>query len=157
MSKITPISETEYKARNAWPIGWYAATVVDAPDSCIEKLSNAGNLMFVTKFQVYNDDGKMKFVTAYIMADGAAAWQLRSASEALGVLDQYRAGEIKENDLKGKSCFVKLGIEIDKDGVYEDKNVIKEFKKKMPGKITAADIPKPTEAKASYIDDSIPF
>jgi len=161
MSKFTPVDETEYKQRNVWPAGFYAATVSDAPDGCVEKLSKNGNLMFETMFLVYNDDGKMRQIKTWIMADGKAAFQLRTAAEALDVLEVYKAGTLNEENLKGRSCFVKLAIESDPNGVYDDKNVIRDFKKHVPGKVTAADLPKvepKTAAEtAADLDDSIPF
>lgn len=161
MGKFEPIDEKEYKARNTWPAGWYSATISDAPDGCTERMSNSGNMMFETKIQVFNEDGKMRLITAYILAEGKAAFQLRSAAEAFGVLDEYRAGTLTEDDLKGKSGYVKLGIQIDKDGVYPDKNVIADYKKTMPGTVKAEDIkkPKPQTKKQTEDDlsDNIPF
>ena len=156
MSKFTPVSEEEYKQKNCWKPGWYPAEIID----CVEKQSQAsGSLMFETKFQIFNDDGKSHFVTSYVMAEGKAAFQLRACAEAFGVLDQYHAGELTEDDLKGKTGYVKLAIQSDPNGVYDDKNVIRDFKKTVPGKITVADIQKPTttETASKSLDDDIPF
>ena len=164
MSKFTPIDEAEYRARNVWPAGWYSATISDAPDGCIERLSSNGNMMFETNFIVYNDEGKHRTVKAYILAEGKAAFQLRSAAEAFGVLDEYRAGSLGEDDLKGKSAFVKLGTQSDPNGTYPDKNVILDYKMTLPGKVSASDVKasmpkeKPSKEKTEQvIDDSVPF
>lgn len=159
MSKFTPVDETEYRQRNVLLAGWYPATISDAPDGCVEKLSKNGNLMFETKFQVFTENGSMRMLTSYIMADGKAAFQLRSAAEAFDVLEQYKAGTLSEEDMKGKSGYVKVAVQSDPDGVYDDKNVIRDFKKSAPGTIKASDVPKPTSTnKASEdLDDGIPF
>ena len=160
MSRIEPIDETEYKLRGLWPAGWYAAQIGDAADSCVEKLSKSDNVMFETDILVFDETGKMKKVKTYIMASGKAAWQMRSAAEAFGVLEQYKAGTLTENDFKGRTGFVKLAIQ-EENGNFPAKNVIGEFKSQVPGKVTAADLPKiepQTGAEtAADLDDSIPF
>ncbi|CAK9249805.1 unnamed protein product [Sphagnum jensenii] len=95
------------------------------------------------------------------MAEGKAAFQLRSCAEAFGVLEQYKSGTLSEDDLKGRTGFVKLGVQVDKEGVYPDKNVIADFRKSMPGKVKAKDIVvKKVNTKAETeqdLSDSIPF
>lgn len=155
MSKFTPVSESDYAARNVWPAGWYAAEITEST----ERLSQNGNLMFETKFQVFNDDGKHRLITGYVMVDGKAAFQMRACAEAFGVLDEYKAGTLSETDLVGKSGYVKLVVEHDANGTYPDKNKIADYKKSMPGTISAKDVPKPTSTAPSSkdLDDSIPF
>lgn len=158
MSKFTPIDESEYKARNVLSAGWYPATITE----CMERLSNNGNLMFESKIQVFKDDGSFRVITAHIMADGKAAFQLRSAAEAFGVLDEYKAGSLGEDDLKGKSGFVKVAVDVDASGVYPDKNKITDFRKSLPGTVKAADLPKAQPAKSKKqaeedFGDSVPF
>lgn len=157
MSKFTPVNEKEYKERNIWPNGWYAATAVDST----ERLSSNNNLMFETKWEVYHDDGRKRIITSYILAEGKAAFQLRAAAEALGCLEEYRNAKLNENDLKGKSCFVKLITDQDKEEKFPAKNVISDYRKTMPGTVKAADIqkPKPQTKKQTEEDlsDGIPF
>lgn len=157
MSKYTPVDETEYKERNLWPAGWYAATVIDS----IERLSSNNNLMFETKFEVYNEAGSKRFITSYILAEGKAAFQLRTAAEALDVLDKYKDATLNEEDLKGRNCFVKLSVQEDKTGTYPPKNAIVDYKKSMPGTVKASDLPKvkPKTKKETEEDlgDNIPF
>lgn len=172
MSKFTPMDDTAYNdhkreqaMRFVWPAGWYEATVSDAEDGCTERVSNAGNLMFETKFQVFNSEGKMKKITAYVMADGKTAFQLRACAEAFGVLDEYKAGTLSEDDLKGKSGFVKLSVETDPTGTYEPKNVIKDYKNALPGTVARPVTEKrkyeiktsKADVKPDDLDDSIPF
>ncbi|MBZ5673690.1 MAG: hypothetical protein LAP61_05530 [Acidobacteriia bacterium] len=149
-----PIDEKEYAMRNVWPKGWYGATVVTAADSVVEQTSAKGNVMFKTQIDVYNQSGAFKRITCYIIASGQAAWQLRSAAEAFGVLDQYRAGTLRPDDLKGRSGFVKLGIDEDETGQYEPKNVIADYRKELPKKV-AQTMQQPHSADLT--DDSIPF
>jgi hypothetical protein len=160
MSKFVPMNETDYHARNTWPTGWYPATIID----CLERLSKNDNLMFETNFEIYNDDNKKIFVRAFIMADGKAAFQLRTAAEAFGVLDKYKDATLTEDDFKGRSGYVKLGVQVDKDGNYPDKNVITDYRKTIPGKVTAESVAAAMPAKkmtaketAASISDDIPF
>ncbi len=162
MSKYTPVDEEQYATRNILAPGWYPATISNAPDGCVERLSSNGNLMFETKFQVFKDDGSFRLITAYVMAEGKAAYQLRSCAEAFGVLEEYKAGNLSEEDLKGKNGYVKVVTDIDKDGLYPDKNKIADFRKSMPGTVSAKDLPKfkPMKSKKEAeadLDDSIPF
>lgn len=158
MSKFTPVDEKEYSARNVWPAGWYAAEIIES----VERLSQNGNLMFETKFQVFNDDGKHRLITGYVMVDGKAAFQMRACAEAFGVLDQYKAGTLSEDDLVGKSGYVKLIVQTDSDGKYPDANKIADYCKSMPGTITAKDVVKKPpmtkqETQDTLGESEIPF
>ena len=166
MGKFTPVSENDYaehqkeqKLRFVWPIGWYSAMISDAPDGCTEGLGSSGNMYFKTIFIVYNDEGKEKKVFNYVMAEGKAAFQLRSLAEAVGALDEYKAGILDEDTLKGKTCFVKLGLEKDENGKYDPKNIITQFATTLPGKEKSLAPGKKMTKKENEADlgDSIPF
>lgn len=152
--QFTPIDEKEYAMRDVWPSGWYAATIGDAPTSVIEKISKSGNNMFQVNLIVYGENGGFKLLTAYIMADGKAAFQLREAAEAFGVLEQYREGKLTAEDLKGKSGYVKLGIEEDLTGQYKPKNKIVSYRAELPKNAVTPKV----DANAPLLgDDEIPF
>lgn len=157
---FTPMDEKAYEMRNVWPKGWYNAYVSDHDEAVIEGASkNTGDKYFKTNFQVYNADGGFKLITTYIMVEGKAEWQMRSAAEALGLLDSYKAGTLQPDDLKGKSCWVRLAEEIDKTGTYAPKNKIADFSATPPKGVTNTAAPAPVsevKAPAEY-DDDMPF
>jgi hypothetical protein len=100
-----------------------------------------------------------RIVTTHIMAEGNASWQLRSAAEAFGVLETYRMGTLNAHDLEGKSAFAKVGIQ-EESGVYEPKNVIREFTAKAPKAQSAggnAPAGRSVAAGEDFANQDIPF
>jgi hypothetical protein len=152
---IQPVDETEYVMRNVWPKGTYPCTIVKAEEGNSQK---TGDPFFKCEVQVFHSNGGFKTITTYVMAAGKAAWQLRSAAEAFGVLEKYRAGGVDAIDFEGKNAFAKLGIEEDETGQYPPKNTIREFTSKPPkSKATNNDGPPPGHPAAADMDDTIPF
>lgn len=154
--KVSPVDEKEYAMRNVWPKGVYPCHIAKAEEGNSQK---SGDPFFKCEVQIFHDNGGYRTVTAYIMAAGKAAWQLRSAAEAFGVLDKYRAGGIDAHDLEGKSAFAKVGIEEDEKGQYPPKNIIREFTNKPPKSKTVAanHEPPPGHPAAEMVSDDIPF
>lgn len=151
---FTPINEEEYVMRNVWPKGWYPCTV----QTCEEGTSQKGNSFLKCEIDVYSATGAFKRITNYIMVDGKAAWQLRAAAEAFGLLEQYRAGALQSHEMVGKSAFVKVGIDEDKTGQYPPKNVISDYRDKLPKKAEQANVTANVNDQPSTdIDDNLPF
>lgn len=155
------VTDEAYKMRGVWPKGWYAANVKypgSEPTVTVRKSKSELN-MFVVDFEVFNTEGALKNIRSYVMAEGKAAWQLRSAAEALGLLEAYRAGTLAADDLVGKSCWVKLDIEEDPTGQYEPKNVIRDYSDKPKGSATASPSQSVTASASARadLDDDIPF
>lgn len=146
----TTVNEDEYAMRNCWPKGWYPCKIV----KCEEGRSQKGNSYFKCENIVYNASGHQKYVTSYLNGEGAAAWQLRSAAEAFGLLEQYRAGTLTPHDLIEKTAYCKVAIEEDETGQYEPKNKIADYRDKMPKK--AGEQAVPATGKPD-VDDEIPF
>jgi hypothetical protein len=152
--QFTPMNEEQYALRNVWAKGWYACEVA----KCEEGKSKAGNSYFKCDTIIFNEMGQQKYVTSYLIAQGEAAWQLRSAAEAFGLLDQYRGGTLMPHDLVGKRAFAKVAIEEDKTGQYDPKNKIGDYRKELPKKLAPKDNHAGKGAtSAPELDDEIPF
>lgn len=155
--KFTPITrEEQMKAKgNLWPNGWYPASIGDLDDSAIEGVSQkSGAPYFKLNIEVFADNGSFRRVSCFLMVEGKMNWLLRSAAESCGLLDKYEAGELCAEDFKGRSCFVKLGVEKDKTGQYPDKNKITDFK--VDDSLDKGAIA-PSKKTVPLEDDSVPF
>lgn len=155
--KIVPMNETEYSMRNVWPKGTYPCHINKAEEGNSQK---SGDPFFKFEVQIFNESDNYRTIKAFVMAAGKAQWQLRSAVEAFGLLDKYHNGSVEAFDFEGKDAFAKVGVEEDKSGVFDPKNVIREFTNKAPKakEVTAStDGPPPGHPAAAPIDDSIPF
>lgn len=119
--KFEPKSEKEVSNANLLPLGTYDAEVGTAED----KVSAAGNEMIKLDLSVYDATGKTHFVYDYLLE--ALAYKLRHAAEACGLLERYEAGNLEAEDFIGKTCKVKIKVQVDKDGKYPDKNVIQDY------------------------------
>lgn len=150
---FTPLSDQEYaEAKGLWKAGWYAATILDTEDGFVPFTSQKGTQGFKAKIQVFSGESH-KIITAYIMAEGAAAFQLRSAAEAFGALDKYKSGMVLPEDFKGKSAFVRLAVEEDKNGQHEPRNAVKDYKATLPKSASSQSV----QAPDKDLDDNIPF
>lgn len=124
--KINPISDKEYqesRSFSVWPVGDYPCEII----KCTEKQSKSGNNMFECLVKVFNDKGHSTNIFSYLIADGKAAWTLRSAAEAFGMLEQYKSGEISDVELLGATAYAHVVIK-KADGQYPEKNIIQYFK-----------------------------
>lgn len=137
------MSEREYKESrsNIWPAGTYPCEII----KCDEKVSKSGNKMFECVVKLYNDQGHTTNVFSYLIAEGRAAWQLRSAAESFGLLDKYNAGDLDDLDFHGRSAYAVVGIQKATDE-YPEKNVIKSFKAAAPA------IKSPTKADIDELE-----
>jgi hypothetical protein len=152
--QFTPMNEDQYAMRNVWPKGWYACEVA----KCEEGKSKKGNSYFKCDTIIFNEKGQQKYVTTYLIAEGEAAWQLRSAAEAFGLLEQYRAGVLAPHDLIGRKAFAKVGIEHDDTGQYDPKNKISDYRDQLPKKLAEKDNHTSSgSGSAPELNDDIPF
>lgn len=144
--KVTPKSENEIKSANLLPAGVYDAEIGTAED----KVSAAGNEMIKLDVTVFDKGGKQYFIYDYLL--DAMAFKVRHAADACGLLDKYESGQLLADDFIGKSCQVKIKVDISKDVKYPDKNAIVDYivAEKPVKKMTK----KETE---DSISDSVPF
>lgn len=152
--KFTPKTEKEIQEENLWPNGNYTFEIAKANNG----VSKNNNDMIVLQLNVFTEDGsRVQIVTDYLVE--AVLYKLRHCADACGLLDKYEQGELNAEDFVGKSGTIKLGIQKDKTGEYDDKNVVKDYI--VENKLTAAQ-EKHTQDKGNAfvsadLDDGIPF
>jgi hypothetical protein len=134
--KITPIDENEYSSRNLWADGVYPCSIVECEEGASKK---TGAAFFKMKVQLFNEENQSTNLFYYMMAEGNAAWQLRAGVEALGLLDNYRAGEISADDFYQKTAYAFVGHQSATDQ-YPAKNIIKGFRADPPANKTSAPV-----------------
>ena len=104
------------QAKSTIPEGEYDAEIV----SVETKTSKAGETMLCPVFKVYGP--REAYITEYITPK--TLFKLKKLCKVLG-LDF--GGELDTDTLNGKSVRVKVGIQVDKTGQYEDRNTISGF------------------------------
>lgn len=126
-----------------------------------------GNDMIHLKLRVFTGVGSAwKFVDDYILE--SMGWKFKHAHEAVGLLENYEAGNISADDFKGKCGKVTLYIQKGKpknDGsgeVYPDRNSVKDYvvdKSARTNKATAAFVASQgaTRGGTDVLDDEVPF
>lgn len=151
--RFEPISDTDYQKSQTftpWPAGKYACSIFE----CEEQVSKAGNPMFKCNVEIVNNAGHSRKVYCYLIAEGEAAWQLRAASEAFGLLEKYKAGELSPIDFEMLGAMAIVGIQPAK-GEYQAKNIIKRFEP-MENQSAPA-VRQEKKAGIDTLDDDIPW
>jgi hypothetical protein len=140
--KFAAKTEKEIQSQNVWPKGEYAFEILESEET---KDKNQ-NDMLKLKVKIFKDSGQSQNVFDYV----SGTWmefKLRHLAEASGLLPQYEQGEIEAYNFVGKTGMAKVGIAVDKNGEYPDKNSIVDYL------VDRVDTPK----KQEIVDDSIPF
>ena len=132
--KFQPVTEQELSAANLLPEGEYDFEIIEA----VEKLSKAGNDMVHLKLRVFVGDST-RIVDDYLTP--LISFKIRHLADALGMLDQYAKGELKPEDLEGKSGKLKLIIQKSKDPKYSDRNAVKDYVCKSKSEEESDEIP----------------
>lgn len=147
----TKAEEQAKAASGLWKPGVYDFEVSDAT----EGESKAGNGMFTVQVDVYDQDGKKKTISDYLLPGSEFfGFKVRHFAESIGMLKEYENGDIDANDFINRTGKCKIGTQKGKDG-FGDKNVIRDYlKSNSNGSAT----PKEAAAKAQApLDDEIPF
>jgi hypothetical protein len=140
----TPKSEAQLADEGLTPEGIYDYEIVEAE----EKLSKAGNDMYVLKLYIFDQNGIRRPLTDYIaLGSNFGERKLRHAADASGILDIYESGDLCADSFIGKCGKVVITKQ---DGTVEypnPKNVVKDYVKRegQPAK------------KAVDLKDHIPF
>ena len=146
--QFNPLPDDDLKggAMNVFARGEYDASI----DVATEELSKSSGAAMI-KLGIHVYDGAAKtYVFDYLMAEGAAAWKLGAFCKAVGLMDQYHAGELEARNLAGMSLRVKLDIEPARDG-YDAKNKVRSY---LGGSgVVAKAAPAPSEDD----DQDVPF
>ena len=140
--KFNPKTEKEINDAGLWPNGVYAFKVMDAE----ERVSKAGNDMIVLKLKVYNNDGGCIHVDDYLLE--SMAFKLRHAAEACGLLPEYEAGDLSASNFDWAEGRLRLKIQRQKDGTYQDKNVVADYVVGPKANATS---------DQAVLDDKVPF
>lgn len=138
--KVTPRTEEEIKYLNMLPEGEYNFLVIDA----IEKVSDAGNEMINLVLQV-NNNNKIYRIYDYLIDIEKMSFKFRHCCDSLGILDKYESGNVSSKDFIDKKGRAKFIIQKDKKGIYNPKNVVKDY------------IVSKKDGNADFFNDEVPF
>lgn len=120
--EFQPKSEEELKKTILLPEGEYDFDTVGA-DEAVSKSS--GKEMIKLTLKVYAPDGNTTLVYDYLLA--ALEYKIKHFCDTAGLQTEYQLGILTADMCLNKSGKVKLVIQKDKTGQYEDKNVVKDY------------------------------
>lgn len=151
--RFQPKSEEECAAAGLLPKGTYLFEVAEASETIAK---SSGNDMIALRLECHGDDDQKRSVFDYLVASDGSAPKIRQFAVSVGMLDQYERGELKAEDMIGRTGTAKIYIKQDKSGQYPDKNAVGEYvKPQAKGNGSAAPMTKP--ATKDLVDDEIPF
>jgi hypothetical protein len=148
--RFEPKTEEECAAAGLLPKGTYLFEVAEAKD----KTSKAGNEMVELRLECHGDDDSKRSVFDYLVASDGSAPKIRQFAVCVGMLNEYERGELKAEDMIGRTGSAKIYIKQDKAGQYPDKNAVGEYLKPNG---SAAPISKSAGSSPALVDDDIPF
>lgn len=125
-----------------------------------ETTSRAGNAMIKLKVRVFHDGGEAHL---YDYLVSTQVEKLCAFCDAVGLSKEYDAGDVKSDDMEGRSGRAKIGIEDEKpkedgEGNWPAKNKIKDYlprSEKDGGR--KVEKPEPTPAEAAAEKEDLPF
>jgi hypothetical protein len=126
--------KSEEEVRRIFSKGSYAFKVIDA----IEKNSSKGNPMIELNLEIYHNiiTGKTNLVRCFLMtSEPNFEFLIRHFCYSIGMIEAYESGNLIASTLVGKIGTAVIGIEVDKDGKYPDKNRVLDFIEKSPTQI----------------------
>lgn len=138
--KVTPRTEEEIKYLNMLPEGEYNFLVIDA----IEKVSKSGNEMIHLIIKITKNNKNYQ-IHDYLMDTEKMSFKLRHCCESLGILSKYELGEVSSKDFIDKKGSAKIIISVDKNGVYDSKNTVKDY------------LVSNKDGNADFFNDEVPF
>lgn len=148
--KHNAMTEEEIAKSGLMQEGIYDFTIVEAT----ETKSKFGNDMFKLKLNIFDTDGTARVIFDWILPDFPKKY--KHLHDACGLLDLYKSGETKPEDLIDKSGKLKLGVGkpyIGNDGFEKVNNSVLDYVKRdnmLPPS-------KPTPLPADVADDVIDF
>lgn len=125
---------------------WLQATI----ETAVEKVSKSGNEMIEAGFKVYDQAGKQPIIKHYFVS--TAPGMFKKLCKVLSL--DFESGCVSAESLVGKNLFVKIKIQKDETGRYDDKNVIAAFADKLPDGQVNDIVPQKQDLQN---DDGIPF
>lgn len=93
------------------------------------KTDKNGNPMLHIKMQVFHNviPGKTTIVHVYLTNNPNFEFLIRHFAYSIGIGESYEKGKIEPQECNERSGIVRLGISIDKNGQYPDKNNALDF------------------------------
>lgn len=148
--RFNPLSEKDLKP----PLlerGDYDAEMLDAKD----EVSKNGNQTIHFMLKVYSKTGKPHIIHDYLMFIEGFAYKVRHFCYANGLENEYEAGFLSaEIAKKVRTLRVRVGVEVDKSGQYDDKNRITDY---LPSDPNAPKKTAETAEALNFDDTDIPF
>lgn len=120
--KVTPRTEEEIKIMKLLPDGDYNFNIIESSD----KVSKSGNEMVHIVLNIEHNN-KFYLIHDYLLENDMMLFKIRHCCEGLGLIDKYNSGEISASDFIGKKGKVRLMSKSDKNGIYDTKNVVKDY------------------------------
>ena|SRR3990167_6024105 len=130
--EFQPKTEEELKTFVLLPEGEYDFDVIGAE----EQTSKSGNAMIKLTLKVYGYNGEITTVYDYLLA--SLEYKIKHFCDTAGLVAEYEAGTLSADMCSNRSGKCKLKIDKDKNGVYEDKNAVKDYTGKA---VDASDVP----------------
>ena len=155
--EIKPKSREEIAREKLLKTGIYDFEVMWAEETTSKK---SGNPMVKIKIRVFHDGGEAH-IYDYIVSTQVE--KLCAFCDAVGLSKEYDAGDVKSDDMEGRSGRVKIGIEDEKpkedgEGNWPAKNKVKDYLPKAEGEGgRKVEKPEPTPAENAAEDEEIPF
>ena len=155
--EIKPKSREEIAREKLLKTGIYDFEVMWAEETTSKK---SGNPMVKIKIRVFHDGGEAH-IYDYIVSTQVE--KLCAFCDAVGLSKEYDAGDVKSDDMEGRSGRVKIGIEDEKpkddgEGKWPAKNKVKYYLPKAEGEGgRKVEKPEPTPAEAEAEKEDLPF
>lgn len=159
--KFTPQTADEIAEGGMLADGDYDFEVVGACDA-ISKAS--GSEMIVLDLKVFTRTGEHRMVKDYLVATPGGMRKVRAFAAAVGMLDDYEAGDLDAHALQGQAGRCKIGA--DRSEGYEPKNRVAYYLDPAKAQAAVPPVARKTALKpapqrqvvvAGDIDDDIPF
>jgi len=123
--RFTPKLEEELNNFLLLEEGIYQFKIVKAED----KVSKNGNDMIEVKLIVFDKEGKIHFITDYLLEK--IAYKLKHFTDCVGLGEKYKTGEFSAFDCEGREGYLKLNVQKGKEkpegGYYPDKNSVEDY------------------------------
>ena len=149
--RYTPKTEKQIAEEKLLPKGQYPFQISGA----IDKTSKSGNEMIELTIRVYKPDGAFMLVNDYLLE--SMAYKVRHAAVACGLEKEYDTGELPASLFIGKEGVLELTIQSDKNGVYADKNAVKDYVVPKDGDVKTQAPKSKIPPTDDGLEDEIPF
>lgn len=149
--QFTPKTEEQLSEESLLPEGEYPFTVIVARDTTSK---TSGNPMIELQLEVYDEDGKGRKVTDYLME--SMGFKLIHFASTTGLTAEYDRGDMPADIMQGRSGCLRLRIE-PASGNFRAKNSVRDYVKATEPAPAAAAPRRPAAPPAGVDPDQPPF